>query len=218
VPPAECFRLLRPFLHRDGVFLQIGSGTASLARAVAGQVRFAYGTDLGPPADDDAGPPNFERLHARRGYIPLGDERVSLAFDDLSAVDLGPVDLTRHLREVCRVLVPGGTYVFRPAAPDESATGYQGAYTFGELADQARAAGFATVGLRVRVGGWSLPVPIWTARVAGAFLGCLSVPARRWLDRTALIRGVSDPVVVAWKDSRCLVHDGLPAAPRYGLI
>jgi hypothetical protein len=175
---------------------------------VAGQVRFAYGANIGPatPADT-AGPPNYERLLAGRTHLPLGDGRVSVVFADLPTEFLAPWEFNRHLREVSRVLVPGGAYVFHTArrgaaSPDGAvpAHGHRG-YTFGELAERFHAAGFDAVGVRIRVGGRYLSVPGWAVRLAEAVRG----------------RPFDTVTVVAWKETRCLAYADLPVDLRVGL-
>jgi hypothetical protein len=195
----ERLRLVRPFLGRESVFLQAGAHDGHLIRAVAGRVRFVYG--IAPPACAPAAaglPANSDLLTSDRARIPLADGRVSVAFSDMLLGNLGPDELGLHLREVARVLVPGGVYVSRTAHRCGGPPGVGS--SFRELAARFRTAGFERVGVRALVRGLPLPCPPWAVRVAEA--GLALVPLRPQFGAIT---------VVGWKDRCGRVRDHCPA-------
>jgi hypothetical protein len=195
----ERLRLVLPFLGRESVFLQAGGHDGQLIRAVAGHVRYVYG--IAPPASAPAAaglPANCDLLAADRASIPLADGRVSVAFSDMLLGSLGSDESVRHLREVVRVLVPGGVYVCR--TPHHYAGPPGAGSSFRELAGRFGAAGFEHVGVRALLGGRPLPCPSWAVRAAEAALAV--VPLRPRFGAITL---------VGWKDRCGRVRADLPA-------
>lgn len=206
---AEQFRLLRPFLAPDTVYLEVGAGDCHLTRAVAGRVRFAYGVDVSDVISATAErPANFERLLSDGTGLPVADGRVSVAYSNMLVEHLHPDDFAQHLREVVRVLAPGGVYVCRTphrfSGPqdisqyfDREATGlHLKEYTFRELATLFRGAGFAAVGVRPRVRGRAVSFPSWAMRAAEAALGQMPHGARNALARSPVFRPLFGAITV----------------------
>jgi SAM-dependent methyltransferase len=210
----EQLPMIAPFLTPESVYLEIGAGDCHLTRTVARRVKFAYGLDVSDLIAASADrPANFDLLLSDGASIPLPGGRVTVAFSNMLVEHLHPDDFDRHLREVYRVLAPGGVYVCRTphryTGPqdisqyfDREATGlHMKEYTFRELAARFRAAGFRSFGVRPRVKGRAVPFPAWAVRVAEATLGLLPHHARRCLCRSAVLRPVFWAVTVAgWKD------------------
>lgn len=211
----EQLPLIAPFLNPRSVYLEIGAGDCHLTRTVAGRVGFAYGLDVSDLISTSADrPANFEFLLSDGSNIPLADGRVTVAFSNMLVEHLHPDDFERHLREVYRVLAPGGVYVCRTphryTGPqdisqffDREATGFHlKEYTFRELAARFRAAGFGSVGVRPRVKGRAVRFPAWAMRVGETALGLLPHAARHRACRSGLLRPLFGAVTVAgWKDA-----------------
>jgi hypothetical protein len=192
---------------------------------VAGRVRFAYGVgELRDRSSTEKLPPNAELLVTDRPSIPLGDERVSVAFSDNLVGRLGPFELMRHLREVHRVLVPGGVYVCRTTRPsrvvhDPSPGADQRAlksHSFEELTGRLAAADFWLFGTRSSFGRWSLASPPWLPAAVEWLIERVPFRVRRWLGRSSAVSSMLGAItIVAWKDdlgwhtSRSPTHLGL---------
>jgi SAM-dependent methyltransferase len=222
-------RLLHSFVSPESVYLEIGAGDGRLTRTVARTVRYAYGVDV-PDQISAAGPmpANCDLMETGRVNIPLGDDRVSVAFSDMLVGQLRTDELTRHLCEVARVLVPGGVYVCRvphryTAAADAGEGGrHEGAggegFSYRRFADRFVAAGFGSVGLRAVVLGRPVLFPGWVVRAAEALLGLLPAGLSRWLGRLAPPRSALEALaVVGWKDPRRVVTTSLPVGLSPGL-
>ncbi|HJZ60022.1 MAG TPA: class I SAM-dependent methyltransferase [Gemmataceae bacterium] len=214
---AEQIGILRRYLTPQTVYLEVGAGDCSLTREVAGRVKFAYGVDVTDLLGGSSRPANFELLMTDGATIPLANGLVSVAFSNMLIEHLHPDDFDRHLREVARVLRPGGVYVCRTphryTGPqdisqhfDAEATGlHLREYSFRELAARFRAAGFGSVGVRPRVKRRPIPFPAWAMRLSEAALGLLPSRTRKRVCRSPFLRPLFGAItVVGWKDRRDL--------------
>jgi SAM-dependent methyltransferase len=104
--------LLRGFLPGAGAFLELGCGDASVCFDVAGRVSKAYGLDVTDAlVPRDGAPRNFEFLRTDGVNIPLPSHSVAFAYSNQLMEHLHPDDAEAQLREVFRVLEPGGRYL-----------------------------------------------------------------------------------------------------------
>src|SRR5207253_3125526 len=160
-------------------------------------------------------PANFDFLLTDGTTISVPASRVTVAFSNMLAEHLHPDDFAVHLREVHRVLAPGGVYVCRTphrfAGPsdisgyfDREAKGFHlKEYSFRELSVRFRAAGFRSVGVRARVKGRAFAVPTWMVRWAETPLGLVPYRLRRALSLSAPLCPLFETVtVVARKAAR----------------
>lgn len=204
---AEQLRMVAPFLTPDAVYLEVGAGDCGLTREVAKRVKFAHAVDVADLVTGDR-PANFDLRLTDGTALPVEDGRVTVAFSNMLVEHLHPDDFAAHLREVYRVLAPGGVYVCRTphrfTGPqdvsqffDREATGFHmKEYTFGELAARFRAAGFAGVGVRPRLKGRALPCPAWAMRAAEGVLGLFPYGPRKKLGRSPVLRPLFAVVTV----------------------
>jgi SAM-dependent methyltransferase len=172
-------RVLRPFLHADTTFLEVGPGDCALALEVSRIVKQVYAVDV----SEEIGrglefPSNFKRVISDGCSIPVPVESVQVAYSDQLMEHLHPDDALEQLQNIYRALRAGGVYIcITPnslSGPhdisgyfDEVATGFHlREYTATELATIFRATGFRKV--KILVGArrlrFALPVALvkWT--------------------------------------------------------
>jgi len=166
-------RLLDRFLDPGARFLEIGAGDGSLAVSVAGSVAEVWAIDVAdqfPPPEQR--PSNCRFLLIPDGCrLPLPDASVDVAYSNQVMEHLHPEDAAEQLREIYRVLAPGGRYVCitpnRVCGPhdvskffDSVATGFHlKEYRVGELVRLFRKTGFERVQAFVGLKGRFFAVP-----------------------------------------------------------
>lgn len=106
-------RLLRPFLHKDTVFLEFAPGDCRLASAVAKEVRSVIGVDISDQrSESEQFPANLE-LIVYDGYnLQVPDAAADVIFSYQFLEHLHPEDVDAHFALAHRLLKPGGVYVF----------------------------------------------------------------------------------------------------------
>jgi SAM-dependent methyltransferase len=213
---AEQIRLLNSFLGPETVYLEVGAGDCHLAQTIAGRVKHSYGVDVSNLIAGGARrPSNFDLLIADGARIPVADDRATVAFSNMLVEHLHPDDFARHLCEVVRVLAPGGVYICRTphrfvgptdisAHFDEKPTGFHlKEYSFRELSESFRVAGFARVRACARVTGLSFTCPSWTLRMAESALELLPYRLRKRVCRSLPFRPLFGTVtILGWTDHR----------------
>lgn len=149
---------LRRFLHKDTIFLEIGSGDCSLSLEVAKSVHGVYAVDVSEKITQNLTlPSNFQLVLSNGCSIPLPTDSIDVAYSNQLMEHLHPDDAMEQLQDIHRVLVPGGLYIcvtpHRLSGPhdisryfDEVATGFHlKEYTISELRDLFKKAGFSKV-------------------------------------------------------------------------
>jgi SAM-dependent methyltransferase len=158
---------LRPWLTPEAAVLEIGAGDGTFSRDLAGRVGHAYALDVSSGARKTGGEPaNYDFLLSDGVSIPLPDATVDLAFSNQLIEHVHPDDVQPHLREVLRVLRPGGRYVLltptRLSGPhdvsgffhDEPRGFHLKEYSCGDLARELRTAGYRDVRQVMKLKQW----------------------------------------------------------------
>jgi SAM-dependent methyltransferase len=177
-------KYLHDFLLPDAIFLEIGCGDAEMAYAAAGMARHAYGIDVTDELiDRDRSPKNFSFLKTKCTNIDLPDNSVDIVYSNQLMEHLHPDDAESQVREVVRVLRPGGTYWCRTpnrvTGPhdvscyfDYSATGFHLCeYDYLSIRHLFKRSGFRAVRFFVSSRGIRMPLPYWLARSVEIILG-----------------------------------------------
>jgi SAM-dependent methyltransferase len=151
-------RLLRAFTNPETVLLEIGHGDCALAFSMAGEVKQVYAVDISTGlVGDIIRPQNFELRLSDGIDIPLPANSVDVAYSNQLMEHLHPEDAGDQLRNISRVLKPGGFYICvtpnRLTGPhdisrhfDIVATGlHLREYTITELAQAFKMSGFSDV-------------------------------------------------------------------------
>ena len=190
---ARQVRLLKPLMTRGGVYLEIGAGDALLPYALSTIAREVLGLDVTDALVDFAtAPANFRFVKTDGVGIPLADNSVDLANSDQLMEHLHVDDARDQLREIHRVLRPGGRYVCTTpsivtgphdisALVDDVATGmHMREYDYRSLRALILAAGFRRVKFPLVIAGYRLATPpYWLLRGIERTLGQLPMHLRR---------------------------------------
>ncbi len=155
---AAQMRFLKPLVKPGIGFLEIGAGDCALSFEVARTAAHVVAIDVSDEITRTVDTPaNFELRLTDGSSIPLAGDSVDVAFSHQTMEHLHPEDALDQLREIRRVLRPGGVYVcvtpHRLTGPhdisrdfDSVARGFHlKEYTVEELAGVFREAGFAKV-------------------------------------------------------------------------
>lgn len=180
--------LLLPYVHGRSVYLEIGCGDATMAFAMAAKVARAYGLDVTDAlVDHSAAPRNFAFLRSSGIDVPLLADSVDFAYSNQLMEHLHGDDVEDQLREIFRVLKPGGRYYCttpnRVTGPhdvsryfDDTATGFHlREYDYRMIRETFGRAGFSQVRFPVTVRNRSLGTPPYPI-LRGIEIGLLGLP------------------------------------------
>jgi SAM-dependent methyltransferase len=201
---ADRMRLLGPLLKPNTVYLEVGCGSAALPFAIAGLAGEVLGLDVTDAlVDFTAAPSNFRFVKTEGVEIPLADSSVDLAHSDQLMEHLHTEDAEPQLREINRILKPGGQYLCatpsRVTGPhdisvffDEVATGFHmREYDYRSLRDLLLRTGFSRVRFPLVFRGFRLATPPYPV-LRGIELALQAAPARLRRGRLAgIIMGVT---------------------------
>ena len=204
--------LLRRFLNRDTVFMELGPGDCRLALKIAESVRTVYAVDVSAEITKDVvSPANFSLKLSRGTDIPVPRETVTVAYSYQLMEHIHPEDAREQLRNVYEALAPGGIYVCitpnRLAGPhdisryfDREATGFHlKEYTVGELGDLFRTVGFRKVTLSAGGAGHFAEWPLLPVTALESVVDLLPWRMRRVVANAPLIRNVLLGAVIGRK-------------------
>jgi SAM-dependent methyltransferase len=151
-------KLLKRYLKRESIFLEIGPGDCSLSIEVAKLVRKTYAIDVSEEITEGrAFPKNFNLIISDGISIPVPENSIDVAYSNQLMEHLHPNDAVEQLQNIYKALNSGGIYVCitpnRLSGPhdismyfDEVATGFHlKEYTFEELNVLFIRAGFSKV-------------------------------------------------------------------------
>jgi ubiquinone/menaquinone biosynthesis C-methylase UbiE len=103
---------LSRFLTPSTVMAEVGPGRCHLAFAVAPLVKKIYAVDVASGTANEAGrPTNFELKLTDGIRMPFDSDSIDLVCSNQLMEHLHPDDATEQLREIYRVLRPGGSYI-----------------------------------------------------------------------------------------------------------
>ena len=186
---AERLELLKSYLKPNSTYLELGPGDCSLALEIAKQVRMVYAVDVSREITRDVAlPDNFELIISDGSSIPVPDDSIDLAYSDQLMEHLHSEDAREQLKNIHRVLVPGGTYICitpnRLSGPhdvsrnfDDVATGFHlKEYSLTELSQMFSAAGFRQLQVLVGARGIHIRTPTAVIKLVESIL--TSAPRR----------------------------------------
>jgi SAM-dependent methyltransferase len=189
-------RNIRPFLRKDSVFLEIGSGASALSVEVAKFVDKVYAMDITEKNIVRCHlPENFEFVLSDGCSIPLPEKSVDTAYSYQLMEHLHPDDAVEQVRNIYKVLTRGGIYICdtpnRLSGPhdisryfDQIATGFHlKEYTVTELSDLFALAGFSKSRIHVRVRRIHVCLPVLAGRLCEPLLAKLPYMLRKQLTK-----------------------------------
>lgn len=103
---------LAPLLGSELRVLEIGAGDLALSRRLAGLVREVHAVDVASAIAATESPARNLHIYLTDGRrLPLAGGCIDLVYSNQLLEHLHPEDAALHLREVHRVLAPGGRYL-----------------------------------------------------------------------------------------------------------
>lgn len=204
-------KLLKRFLNKETVFLEVGGGDCALAIKAAGDVKQSYGLEVSGELVSSSVPHNFRVLLYDGVVIRLPDASVDVAYSFSVIEHIHPDDAADQAKEILRVLKPGGVYVCitpnRLTGPtdisyffDSVPTGlHLKEYSIGDLAEFFRSIGFRKVWSERVVRDVRFRLPSWPVVLIESCLDLLPFSVRTRIARTKLISNLLYVSVVAQK-------------------
>ncbi|WP_312434490.1 class I SAM-dependent methyltransferase [Janthinobacterium sp.] len=158
-------------------FLEVGCGDAEMSFAVAAKVLHAYGLDVTQELIQyERAPQNFSFLRTQSTDIALADDFIDIAYSNQLIEHLHPDDVADQMKEILRVLKPGGAYSCKTPSKitgphdvseyfDYQATGFHLCeYDYYSLRQLFRRCGFRKIHFFINARGLKIPFPYWLAR------------------------------------------------------
>ncbi len=102
---------LSPLLDKEVTFLEVGAGDLALSRRVAAMVREVHAVDVAAAIADTECTANFHIALTDGRHFPLPDDSIALAYSNQLMEHLHPDDAAEQVRDLFRVLRPGGAYL-----------------------------------------------------------------------------------------------------------
>ncbi len=178
--------LLRGFLTKSTVLMEIGAGDCMLAIRAATIVKQVYAVDVSEHITRGvSSPANFSLILSDGCSIPVPEASIDVAVSNQLMEHLHPDDALEQLHNIYRSLAPGGVYVCitpnRAYGPhdvskyfDQVATGFHLLeYTARDIRRLFASAGFAKVRFYAGARGVFMRVPFWLVAFVESVLGAL---------------------------------------------
>lgn len=194
------------------VVMEVGAGDGALSKLLAARCRSVIAVDVSALiCERDDWPANAEFRLTHGTMLPADDASVDVLYSNQLMEHLHPDDAAEQLKEVFRVLKPGGRYVCvtpnRVAGPwdisvyfaDEARGLHLREYSVRELEQRLGGAGFARVQPFAGGRGWFFRVPVALVSLAEVMLHTAPVALRRRLSRLFPVRALLGLRVVAYK-------------------
>jgi SAM-dependent methyltransferase len=210
---AKLRRIVGVFIESNDRVLEIGAGDAELSRAICDGARSVIAVDVDDAlAETGIAPRNFRYLLSDGIRLPVPDASISLAISNQLLEHIHPDDTLAHLKEVHRVLMPGGRYlIMTPSAIcgphdvsryfDRRARGmHLREFDAAMIQSCLREAGFKRLVFYAARGGYLFfSMPYWLARGLDLAFSLVPSSLHTLLVRNKLTRALLGLTVVAYK-------------------
>lgn len=188
-------------------FLEIGCGDAEMSFAVAATVCHAYGLDVTEELiQHQRAPENFSFLRTQSTDIALPDNSIDIAYSNQLIEHLHPDDVEEQMKEVLRVLRPGGAYSCKTPSRitgphdvseyfDYAASGFHLCeYDYHSICQLFKRTGFREIHFFINARGLKIPFPYSLARPIE--MAMIHFP---WLRKTRYFRNLMPLNIVGIK-------------------
>lgn len=192
-------RFLRPHIR----FLEVGPGDCALSLKVSPMVEQVFAVDISTIITGHASvPANFKLVLSDGCDIPLPADSIDVAYSNQLMEHLHPDDAREQLRNLYKVLKPGGRYVCvtpnKVNGPwdvsyccDEQARGFHlREYSLSELVRLFREVGFRKLSAYAGARGHYIRFPIYLIVALEYFLSLLPFHIRSGIGRSLLFRAI----------------------------
>ena len=203
---------LRPRLSRSAVFVEVGCGDAAVTKALAPFVHEAIGVDVtGSLIGHTATPANFRFVHTNGTELDLPSNHADAVYSNQLMEHLHPDDAQFQLKEIYRVLKPGGSYICstpnRITGPHDISVYFEREpsgfhlceYDHALLATIFRNAGFRSARAHVSVKGIQMTLPVAPVAWLERILLRLPRPLREQLLHRTSVRNMAGVKLIALK-------------------
>ena len=205
-------KLLKKFLTRETVFLELGPGDCDLSIEVAKKVDKVYAIDVSDEITKSSQKPaNFELIISDGSSVELPAGSVDVAYSNQVMEHLHPDDAAYQLEGIYSALKPGGVYLcitpHRYMGPfdisryfDDIAIGFHlKEYTINELYQLFIKAGFSKVYARRHISASYMNLPIYPFLILERLLSPLPYSLRRWIASAIIFKDLLSTTLVAVK-------------------
>jgi SAM-dependent methyltransferase len=193
---------LKPYLRRGCTFLEVGAGDCALATRVARSAAKVFAVDISARARKAYLPRNVRFVKTSGTDIGVPIETVDVAFSDQLMEHLHPDDAIEQLRNIRRVLKPGGVYVCvtpnRLYGPSDVSGYFEDVacgfhlreYSVREIREIFREAGFPRMHVFIGARGFFLRCPAFLVESIETTLEWLPKRMRRAVAKLPLLRAL----------------------------
>jgi SAM-dependent methyltransferase len=109
---SEQMKFIKPFLDKEGAFLEIGSGDCSLSLEVSRFAKDVYAVDVSAEITRDLiFPKNFHLIISDGCNISVPKASIDVAFSDHLMEHVHPEDAIEQLKNIYNSLTAGGVYI-----------------------------------------------------------------------------------------------------------
>jgi len=205
-------RNLKPFLKKDGIFIEIGAGDCSLSKAVTPFVQEVHAVDVSSKIMQTFKDiPNFHIFISEGTNLPVLKNKIYIVYCNQLLEHLHPEDVKEQLRNIFAALTENGMYYCitpnRLSGPhdiskyfDDNATGFHlKEYTTGELVELLKVTGFSKIRRILGRGVYQILLPTLPFVVFEVVLSCMPKVITKTLCKTKLLRFLLGIKIIAYK-------------------
>ena len=192
---SEEIRIIKPFLRKDNIFLEVGPGDCAMSFAVTQFVKEVYAVDVSEKITNSVTrPPNFHLIISDGCNIPLPENTVNVAYSNQLMEHLHPDDAFEQLENIYRALTLGGVYICitpnRLGGPhdisryfeDEFAVGFHlKEYSIRELNRLFRKVGFSSTSIYIEFRKKYIRFPVFLIVMCESILDMLPYALRKFI-------------------------------------
>jgi ubiquinone/menaquinone biosynthesis C-methylase UbiE len=192
---------IKPFLNKDGVFLEVGPGDCAVSLEVAKYVKQVYAVDVSTEITKNlASPPNFKLVLSDGSSIPVSSNTVNVAYSNQLMEHIHPEDAFEQLQNIYSALALGGVYICitpnRLSGPhdisryfDTEASGFHlKEYTVSELKDLFKKVGFSKTKVNIGMMGKYINIPVSLSVLTEKLLMILPQKIRKFIASNLPVR------------------------------